>query len=139
MFWPCTLSPMDVMPRARASASARSIAARPYPRPRHAGSISMSYTQAISASSGPGTASQSVPTGSSPASTRNTSCPGESSPAGNTRSVSRRAFSLASSGDMAPEAAMSSAYPASCPGSQSSNSAGVAGRKRSTLSVIGSI
>ena len=99
----------------------------------------MSYTQAISASSGPGTASQSMPTGSSPASTRNNSCPGDSSPAGNWRSVSRRAFSLASSGDMAPESAMCSAYSASCRGCQSPNSAGVAGRKRSTFSVIGTI
>jgi len=130
---------MDVMPRARASVSARSIADRPYPRPRHAGSISMLYTQAISASSGPGTAIQSMPTSSSPASTRNNSCPGESSPAGKERSVSRRAFPLASSGDMAPEAAMSPAYPASCRGSQSSNSAGVIGRKRRALSVIGTI
>jgi hypothetical protein len=40
VFCPCTLSPMDVMPRARASSSASTIAWRPYPWPRNAVSTS---------------------------------------------------------------------------------------------------
>jgi hypothetical protein len=70
---------------------------------------------------------------------RKTNCPGVSAPLPKYRAVSRFAFSRAACAGIAPEAVISAAYPATCRGSHSSNSARVIGRRVSSASLMAQI
>ena len=67
---------------------------------------------------------------------RKTSCPGVARPPPKYRAVSCSAFSRAACAGIAPDAAISAAYPATCRGSHSSNSARVIGRSVSSASLM---